>query len=166
MTIRKANEQKDYDQIWDIFSTVIATGDTYVFDPKTPKDVLLKYWFGDYMDTFVAVSDEGEILGTYFIRPNQVGLGSHIANCGYMVNPEYRGKGTGKLLCEHSIKFAKENGYLGIQFNFVVSTNTVAVKLWQRCGFKIIGTIPKGFRHATLGFVDAYIMFKDLQDGE
>ncbi len=154
MEIRKAHEQKDYDAVWEIFSRVIQTGDTYVFDPNSPKDSLHKYWFADYMDTFVAVNEKDEILGTYFIKPNQIGLGDHIANCGYMVNPDFHGKGTGKLLCGHSLRFAREKGYLGIQFNLVVSTNTVAVKLWQKFGFDIIGTTPKGFRHKELSLVD------------
>lgn len=114
------------------------------------------------MNTFVAV-EKDEILGTYIIKPNQIDLGSHIANCSYMVSPKDQGRGIGKLLCEHSINFAKEKGYLGIQFNIVVSTNTAAVKLWQQFGFEIIGTTPRGFRHKDLGFVDTYIMFKDLQ---
>ncbi|WP_310555165.1 GNAT family N-acetyltransferase [Flavobacterium sp.] len=101
-------------------------------------------------------------LGTYIIKPNQIDLGDHVANCSYMVNPKFHGRGTGKLLCEHSIKFAKNKGFLGIQFNIVVSTNESAVKLWQRFGFDIIGTTPKAFRHQTLGLVDTYIMYKDL----
>jgi GNAT superfamily N-acetyltransferase len=162
INIRKANEQKDYDSVWDIFTNVISTGDTYVFDPKTHKKTLNKHWFADYMDTFVAVDDKDEIIGTYIIKPNQIDLGDHIANCSYMVNPKYHGHGVGKLLCEHSINFAKDKGFLAIQFNIVVSTNEAAVKLWQKFGFNIIGTTPKAFRHQTLGFVDAYIMYKDL----
>jgi GNAT superfamily N-acetyltransferase len=162
MIIRRADEEQDYDKVWEIFSNVIKTGDTYVFDPDTPKESLHKYWFADSMDTFVAVDDNGEILGTYFIKPNQIDLGNHIANCGYMVNPRFQGRGTGKLLCEHSIEFARDKGYLGIVFNIVVSTNKIAVDLWQRLGFKIIGTTPKGFRHKSLGLVDTYIMFREL----
>jgi ribosomal protein S18 acetylase RimI-like enzyme len=162
MNIRRAEELKDYDKVWDIFTNVISTGDTYVFDPETPKDTLHKNWFADYMDTFVAVDDNEEIVGTYIIKPNQIDLGNHIANCSYMVNPKYQGRGVGKLLCEHSIKFAKEKGFLGIQFNIVVSTNESAVKLWQKFGFAIIGTTPKAFRHKTLGLVDTYIMYKEL----
>ena len=158
-----ADIQQDYDKVWDIFSNVIRTGDTYVFDPYTPKESLSRNWFADYMDTFVAIDSDGEILGTYIIKPNQIDLGNHIANCGYMVNPKYQGRGIGKLLCEHSIVFAKDKGYLGIQFNIVVSTNTIAVALWKKLGFEIIGTTPKGFRHKSLGFVDTYIMFKDLR---
>jgi len=146
----------------DIFKEVIATGDTYVFEPNSPKESLTAYWFAAYMNTFV-VEVQDDIVGTYIIKPNQIGLGNHIANCSYMVSPNYQGQGIGKLLCEHSINFAKESGYLGIQFNIVVSTNEAAVKLWQKFGFEIIGTTPNGFRHKSLGLVDTYIMFKDLQ---
>lgn len=162
LSIRKANLTTDYEPIWDIFSSVIATGDTYVFNPDTPQSDLRDYWFAASMDTFVA-EENGKIVGTYFIKPNQIGLGSHIANCGYMVSPKYQGQGIGRLLCEHSLAFAKSKGYLGIQFNIVVSTNEKAVKLWQQFGFQIIGTTPKGFRHQKLGLVDTYIMFKDLE---
>jgi L-amino acid N-acyltransferase YncA len=161
MTIRKAHEA-DYDEVWEIFSAIIKTGDTYVFDPDTPKSELQKSWFADYMDTFVAI-ENNEIVGTYIIKPNQIGLGNHIANCSYMVSPAHQGKGIGKLLCEHSINFAKEKKYYGIQFNIVVSTNQSAVRLWQKFGFEIIGTTPKGFRHKELGLVDTYIMFKKLE---
>ncbi|MCC9166392.1 GNAT family N-acetyltransferase [Pontibacter harenae] len=162
MKIRKADKVLDYEQIWDIFFQVIKTGDTYVFDPNTSKEALDKYWLADYMDTFVAVDDNDLVIGTYIIKPNQVDLGNHIANCSYMVKPNYQGKGIGKLMCEHSIEFAKQKGYFGIQFNIVVSTNTGAVNLWKKYGFEIIGTTPKGFRHKELGLVDTYIMFKKL----
>ena len=162
ITIRKADIGSDYDSIWAIFQKVIATGDTYVFDPDTQKEDLSKHWFADYMETFVA-TDGDVVLGTYIIKPNQIGLGNHIANCSYMVNPHDHGRGIGKMLCEHSINVAKNSGYLGIQFNIVVSTNQVAVKLWQKFGFNIIGTTPHGFRHHQLGLVDTYIMFKDLR---
>ena len=162
MKIRKADQARDYEKIWDIFWNVIQTGDTYVFDPNTPREALHKHWFADYMDTFVAVDDDDTILGTYIIKPNQIDLGIHISNCSYIVNPNYQGKGIGKHLCEHSIEFAKQKGYSCIQFNIVVSTNTNAVNLWKKFGFEIIGTTPKGFRHKELGLVDTYIMFKDL----
>lgn len=152
---------RDIDGIWDIFEKVIESGDTYVYDPETPKEDLAKHWFAPGMRIFVS-EEEGKIAGTYFIRPNQIALGSHIGNCGYMVHPDARGKSIGRSLCEHSIATGRELGYKGIQFNFVVSTNMAAVYLWQKCGFKIIGTIPGGFKHLTLGYVDAYIMFREL----
>ncbi len=161
LNIRPATIEHDYDSVWNIFSEVIRSGDTYVFDPKTPKSDLKKLWFGENIRTFVAEED-AQVSGTYIIRPNYLGLGSHIANCGYMVHPAAQGKGIGKQLCEHSIFFAKECGYHAIQFNVVVSTNDGAVALWKKFGFSIIGTTPNGFNHSTLGFVDTYIMYKKL----
>ncbi|NER15229.1 GNAT family N-acetyltransferase [Leptobacterium flavescens] len=158
--IRKA-DFKDYDQIWEIFREVIRSGDTYVFDPDTPEEELEKHWFAPYMETFVA-EKEGEILGTYVIKPNQIGLGSHIANCSYMVHPDAHGQGIGKTLCEHSIDFATGAGYKAMQFNIVVSTNKAALKLWEKFGFRIIGTIPEGFKHRELGYVDAHILYRKL----
>ncbi|WP_254411394.1 GNAT family N-acetyltransferase [Dyadobacter diqingensis] len=160
MHIRKAIDQ-DRHEVWEIFTAVIQTGDTYVFAPDTPKEDLDKIWFASYMETYV-LEDNGEILGTYVIKPNQIDLGSHIANGSYMVHPKAQGRGIGNLLCEHSLIEAKRFGFKAMQFNIVVSTNKVAVKLWQKHGFEIIGTIPEGFNHLELGYVDAYIMFRKL----
>lgn len=151
----------DYDAVWDIFENVIKSGDKFVFSPETKKKELSKLWFAPSMKTYVVV-EENKILGTYFIKPNQLGLGSHVANCGYMVSSDAMGKGVGRFLCDHSIENAKIKGYKAIQFNMVVSTNDIAVKLWEKFGFKIIGTIPKGFNHTKLGYVDAYIMHREL----
>ncbi len=160
MTIREA-AAADVDAIWEIFESVVKDGDTYAFAPGTSKETFLNLWFGAPVRTYVAVAD-GEILGTYFIKPNQPGLGAHIANCGYMVHPAARGQGIGGKMCEHSLSVAKELGYKGMQYNIVVSTNTKAVELWKKFGFRIIGTIPGGFRHIRLGYIDAYIMFREI----
>ncbi|MEO9893263.1 GNAT family N-acetyltransferase [Aurantibacter sp.] len=161
MKIRKAIAS-DIDQVWEIFTKVIKTGDTYVFHPDTPKSDLEKYWFAPYMNTYV-IEENGIIFGTYIIKPNQIDLGNHIANCSYMVSPKAQGKGIGKKLCEHSLQIAKEKDFEGIQFNIVVSTNKAAIALWEKNGFTIIGTTPRAFRHAKLGLVDTYIMYKDLK---
>ena len=160
MTIREATPN-DIDGVWEIFEQVVKPGDTYAFDPDSSRDDMLKLWFAPTMRVYVA-EENNKIWGTYFIKPNQAGLGAHIANCGYMVHPETRGRGLGKQLCGHSLVIAREMGYKGMQFNFVVSTNTTAVKLWQNLGFSIIGTIPGGFNHRQLGYVDAYIMFQKI----
>ena len=160
MLIRQATPA-DLDAIWEIFERVVATGDTFAFSPVTKKAELPGLWLAPAMDTFVAESD-GKIVGSYFIKPNQPGLGAHIANCGYMVHPGCRGKGIGGELCRHSLQIAKVLGYRGMQFNRVVSTNTGAVALWQRLGFRIIGTVPGGFNHQKLGYVDAFIMFREI----
>ena len=122
----------------------------------------LAFWLGDDRETFVAEED-GEIVGTYFIRANRAGGGKHICNCGYIVGEQARGKGVASKMCEHSQVEAVARGYRAMQYNLVVSTNERAVRLWQHMGFEIIGTVPAGFRHPRLGFVDAHIMYKVLK---
>lgn len=151
----------DRDGIWEIFSKVVQGGDTYVFEPDTPIKDLDHHWLAAHIHTYV-LEGQGRILGTYILKANQIGLGSHIGNSSYMVHPEVQGKGLGSLLCSHSLERAAELGFTGIQFNLVVSTNKAAVALWKKFGFKIIGTTPKGFRHAHLGLVDTHIMFREL----
>ena len=160
MIIRPASPQ-DQDAVWEIFSAVIQTGDTYVFSPQTPRSDLPKHWFADYMQTYVA-EENGQIVGTYILKPNQVDLGSHVANASYMVHPNAQGHGVGSQMCEHSLVLAKELGYSAMQFNIVVSTNQAAVMLWKKYGFEIIGTTPMGFNHQILGLVDTYIMYKAI----
>lgn len=150
-----------FDAIWEIFHHVVSQGDTYVFPPDIKKSDALNLWVSKQHTTFVAINDE-QVVGTYIIKPNFPGLGSHIANCSYMVSERARGLGVGKAMGLHSIDYATTEGYLGMQFNIVVSSNKPAVKLWHSLGFTVIGTIPRGFNHASLGYVDTYIMYRDL----
>jgi L-amino acid N-acyltransferase YncA len=149
------------DAIWSIFHAVVAPGDTYVFDPKMPREEALAYWFGPDTRTYVAESG-GQVVGTYILKPNQPALGSHVANAAFMVLPAARGAGLGKRMGEHCLVEARRLGFRAMQFNFVVSTNEAAVRLWQQLGFEIIGTLPEAFRHSQRGFVDAYVMFQTL----
>ena len=160
MNIRLA-EERDWPSLWSIISTVIRTGDTYTLEPDASETTAKKYWIDDVLETWVA-EEKGEIVGTYVLRANQRGLGSHVSNVGYMVRPRHAGRGIGMQLGEHSLANAKEKGFQAMQFNAVVSTNTRAVELWKRLGFAIIGTVPKGFRHQALGMVDLYIMHRFL----
>src|SRR5262245_55487013 len=152
----------DEDAIWDIFHAVVAHGDTYVFDAQTPREEGLAYWFRPDTYTYVAERD-GQAVGTYILRGNQPALGSHVANAAFMVSPTARGSGIGRRLGEHCLAEARRLGFRAMQFNFVVSTNEAAVRLWQQLGFQIVGTLPGAFRHARHGFVDAYVMFAVLQ---
>jgi ribosomal protein S18 acetylase RimI-like enzyme len=156
----------DFDAIWDIFSSIIEAGETYPFAPDTTRAVGYEYWFGAAATTFVAVRGRERVLGMYRIVTNQVGRGAHVANASYMVSPLAQGAGIGRLLGEHSLLQARAMGYLAMQFNYVVSTNTAAVKLWKQLGFTIVGTLPKAYRHPRLGFVDAYVMYQLLADLE
>lgn len=125
-------------------------------------DELKAYWFGGIENEFWALEENGVILGGFYQRCNQMGLGSHIANGGYVVSPAAKGRGVGRILGERSVERARERGFRGIQFNFVVATNTVAVKLWRSLGFIIIGSIPGGYHYKQERYDDAFIMFKDL----
>jgi L-amino acid N-acyltransferase YncA len=158
--IRKARNS-DRPAVWNIFKQIIQNGDTYAFSPDTSFPEFRKFWFATKQLCYV-LTEGKELLGSYTLRKNQPGLGSHIANASYIVHPAHQGKGLGKVLCEHSITEAKKSGYLGIQFNIVVSTNQAAVHLWKKMGFEIIGTTPLGFRHLQLGYVDTHIMYRKL----
>lgn len=157
----RAAQEKDFDEIWRIFKKIIARGDSYVNSSETNKVKARAKWMNKDAKTFVAEID-GKILGAFLLKSNQVGRGSHVANASYIVDEKARGMGVGKALADHSIATAKELGFKAIQFNFVVATNSIAVKLWQSVGFQIIGTIPQAFNHKDLGYVDAYIMFREL----
>jgi len=161
LTIRPAGNA-DKDAIWEIFHAVVATADTYAYPADTPREQALAWWFPAGGWTFVALIDD-RTVGTYVMKPNQPGQGGHVANCGYMVAPEASGRGVGEAMCRHSLVEARRLRFLAMQFNFVVSTNTRAVSLWKRCGFEIVGTLPRAFRHPSHGLVDAYVMHQHLE---
>ena len=160
LTIRVAKET-DRDVIWEIFRATVAPGDAFVYDPNTPREEAMAYWFAKGTRTYSAEQD-GKIVGSYILRANRPGLGDHVANAGFMVAPKARGLGVGRAMGEHALTEARRLGYRAMQFNFVISTNESAVRLWQQLGFKIVGTLPGVFRHARKGFVDAYVMYRLL----
>lgn len=160
MQIRAASVQ-DQPHIWAIIEPVIRAGETYTLDRNMAEDEALAYWMGADKETFVAEED-GNILGTYYMRSNQAGGGRHICNCGYMTRVEATGRGIARRMCLHSLNHARARGYRGMQFNFVVSTNERAVRLWETLGFNIVGRLPLAFDHPARGFVDALVMFQAL----
>jgi len=160
VSIREATSA-DWPALWSIIAAVVRTGDTYTLPPDVSEDEAKAYWAGPGLATYVAEA-EGRIIGTYALHPNQPGLGSHVANAGYMVRADCAGRGVGTQLAEHSLATARAAGFRAMQFNAVVSTNVRALALWQRLGFSIVGTIPAGYRHATLGFVDLHVMHRSL----
>ncbi|NDF12934.1 MAG: GNAT family N-acetyltransferase [Proteobacteria bacterium] len=151
----------DADAIWEIFKAVVKTGDSYTYKTDTSRKEAEDIWKRDPRTRYV-VRYNNAIAAFYDLKPNQRGLGSHIANAGYMVHPDFQGKGIGKTMGQHSIEEARKKGYKAMQFNMVVSTNEKAVNCWKSIGFSIIGTIPKAFDHKQHGLVDAYIMHRFL----
>jgi ribosomal protein S18 acetylase RimI-like enzyme len=141
---------------------VFRAGETCAFPPDISETDGRKSWIDAHAATYVAQID-GKIVGTYYLKPNQPGLGSHVCNAGYIVSEQARGQGVATLMCEHSQREAKRMSFRAMQFNIVVSTNETAVRLWQKLGFEIVGRLPGAFRHSALGFVDAFVMYKQLQ---
>ncbi|MGQ0660049.1 MAG: GNAT family N-acetyltransferase [Sphingosinicella sp.] len=160
MQVRLANPN-DASSIWSIIGPTIRAGETYALDRDMPEDEALAYWLAQDRETFVAEVGKG-IFGTYYLRPNQGGGGNHICNCGYMTSAAASGRGIARAMCLHSLERARERGFKGMQFNFVVSTNERAVRLWEALGFGIVGRLPLAFRHPSLGYVDALVMFQAL----
>ena len=160
VTIRPATDA-DKPAIWQIIKGVIAGGDTYTFAPDTSEADMISFWFSPEKHVYVA-EDDGNILGTYWLKANQPGLGDHVGNGGYMVSPDAKGRGIGKLMAEHSIDEARRIGFHSIQFNFVVKSNTVAVNLWKSVGFEVVGEIPDAIRHSQHGLTNALIMYRKL----
>jgi L-amino acid N-acyltransferase YncA len=161
VTIRTAVEA-DFEAMWAIFRDVIASGDTYVFAPDTPRADAHAYWFGAGVASYVAELN-GRIAGMYKLAANQRDRGSHVANASFMVAPAASGKGVGRRMGVHCVEEARKRGFRAMQFNFVVSTNQAALALWHSLGFAIVGTLPKAFAHKELGLVDAYVMFRTLE---
>ena len=162
MNIREA-DANDLDAIWPIFHAIVKAGDTYAFAVDTTREQAKTIWLDTPRKTFVA-EENGTVQGTYFIKSNQAGPGSHVCNCGYMVAGSARGKGLATAMCEHSQRIAVELGYKAMQFNCVVSSNAGAIRLWTRLGFETVGRLPGAFHHPNHGFIDALVMYKWLAD--
>ena len=141
---------------------VFRAGDTYAIDTDIPKDAALAYWFGPERTVFVC-EVAGALLGTYYIVRNQKGGGSHVCNCGFATDPGQTGKGVARAMLAHALDTARSLGFRAMQFNFVVSSNTRAVAIWERAGFDIVGRLPDAFHHPEKGYVDALVMYKALE---
>jgi ribosomal protein S18 acetylase RimI-like enzyme len=160
MLIRPATNG-DADAIWAIMEPIIREGETYTLPRDMVRDSALAYWLSSNHEVFVT-EENGKIVGTYFLQANQQGGGGHVANCGYMTDVTATGRGVARAMCEHSLGRARGRKFRAMQFNFVISTNERAVRLWQSFGFEIIGRLPAAFLHPSHGYVDAYIMYRTL----
>jgi ribosomal protein S18 acetylase RimI-like enzyme len=161
LVIRLATE-RDRDAIWGILEPMIRSGETFTLSREMNKEQALGYWFSAEKETFVW-EENGVVLGTYFLKTNQEGGGAHVANCGYVTSASAQGRGIARAMCLHSLKRAKERGFRAMQFNFVVSSNERAIKLWTSLGFEIVGRLPLAFEHPALGFVDALVMYRRIE---
>jgi L-amino acid N-acyltransferase YncA len=154
--------QADWPQVWPIWREIVSAGETYAWDPETDEASARDLWLlPPPAQVWVAVEDR-TVVGTALLKPNQPGLGAHVANASFMVSSTASGRGVGRRLAEHVLTQARASGYRSMQFNAVVSTNTRAIALWRALGFTIVGTIPGAFRHARLGYVDLHVMYREL----
>lgn len=160
MLIRPA-ASTDAGAIWRVLEPILRAGETYTLPRDLAEREALAYWLSPEREVFVA-EDRGQVLGTYYLRANQKGGGAHVANCGYVTAPWASGQGVARAMCAHSLDRARARGFRAMQFNFVVSSNERAVRLWQTFGFEIVGRLPGAFLHPALGYVDAYVMYRDL----
>lgn len=160
VVIRAAMDADD-DAIWGILEPTIRAGETYALPRDMTREAALAYWRAPGNAVFVA-EDGGVVVGTYVLRANQQGGGRHVANCGYVTAVEATGRGVARAMCLHSLDEAGRRGFRAMQFNLVVSTNARAVRLWESCGFTIVGRLPGAFEHPAAGFVDALVMYRAL----
>jgi ribosomal protein S18 acetylase RimI-like enzyme len=160
ITIRRATP-KDASAIWAILEPVFRAGDTYTVDADIPRKAALAYWAGGNHTAFVAEAGK-QIVGTYFLCPNQAGGGAHVCNCGFATDPDTRGRGVARRMLEHALSAARAAGFKAMQFNFVVSTNDRAIRTWKQYGFAEVGRLPQAFLHPVEGYVDALVMYKRL----
>ena len=151
----------DADRIWRVLEPAIRAGETYAQPVDLGREEALADWSAPGHEVFVA-EERDVLVGTYYLRPNQLGGGAHVANAAYMVLPAATGRGIAQRMCEHSLEHARRRGFLALQFNFVVSSNERAVRLWQRLGFAILARLPKAFRLPSGALVDAFVMHKSL----
>lgn len=154
--------QDDFAIFWPTFKAIVAEQHTYAIDPDISYEAAYSLWCQVPKATYAVRDSAGELVGSYYLKANAAGPGSHVCNCGYMVTAAARGKGVARAMCEHSQQLARTHDFKAMQFNAVVATNEAAVALWQRLGFNIVGTVPKAYCHATQGLVDSYVMHKFL----
>ncbi|MDO8967424.1 GNAT family N-acetyltransferase [Algoriphagus sp.] len=151
----------DSESLWEIIEPIIREGSTYVFYPDSSREKMLGYWMDADKVTYVA-EENGELVGTFYLKANQADRGSHVVNAGYMVSPLVAGRGIGKAMAEFSFLEAKRMGFHAMQFNYVLKSNVAAVRLWQKLGFELVGEIPEAFSHPKTGLSSVLVMYRKL----
>lgn len=152
----------DWEQIWPVFAEIVEAGETYAYPTDLTSDQAQALWLEGAPGLTVVLEEDGKVLGSAKMGPNRPGRGDHIGTASFMVDAAARGHGVGRRLGEYVVQWHRDQGYRGIQFNAVVETNTSAVRLWQRLGFEIVGTVPGAFDSRSHGYVGLHVMFLPL----
>ena len=163
MIIRQITEA-DWVDFFPTFTEVVEAGETYAFPVGLSIEDAHGWWVESPPGVTVVATDEetGAILGSAKSGPNRPDRGSHVATASFMVTSAARGRGVGRALGEWVLTWARAQGDSAMQFNAVVETNVVAVKLWQDLGFTIIGTVPEAFDSREHGRVGLHVMHRRL----
>lgn len=159
--ILRTAQSRDHDAIWSILEPILRAGETYALPRDWDRERALAYWFSPAHHVFVA-EEAGTVLGSYYLRANQLGAGDHVANGTYATHPAARGRGVARAMGQHSFEAARALGFSAMQFNLVVATNSHAVALWTSLGLREVGRLPGVFRHPAHGAVDALVMHRNL----
>jgi len=155
-------EEGDWARVHDIVVEVATAGETYAMDVPASVEETRAFWTGQH--NVVALDESGRVVGTAKMGPNRPAQGSRVGTASFMVGSAARGRGVGRALAEHVVEWHRANGFRGIQFNAVVSTNTSAVRLWHELGFATIGVVPGAFRLPSGEYADLHVMHLDLTD--
>ncbi len=142
-TVRQFNE-KDITDLIRIWNKVVEDGIAYPQEDYLDTETGMEFFSSQSYTGVVEV--DGRVQGLYILHPNNIGRCGHICNASYAVSPEMRGRHLGEALVLDSLRKGRELGFTVMQFNAVVESNIHARHLYERLGFRQLGTIPKGFR--------------------
>ena len=154
-------DANDEEQLHQIFREVVDSGSQFPYECSSIEE-FRRQFFNPQGQVYVCHNIDGEVIGGFYLRLNFSGRSSHIANAAYMIRSSCRGKGVGSLLIKASLHLAKDQGFRAIQFNMVLSQNILAVKLYQKLGFDIVGVLPEAVRNPDGSYQDGYVMYRKL----
>ncbi len=161
--ILEAYKAEDEEALFAIFKEVVDAGCQFPYESSSMQEFRTQF-FGPTSQVYVCRSAEGQIIGGFYLKSNYSGRSEHIANAAYMIKSTHRGLGIGTLLVKSSLRIASALGFLAMQFNMVLSQNAGAIKLYERLGFEIVGTIPNAIRNADGSFQDGYTMYRRIDN--
>lgn len=158
-------DERDEEELYDIFREVVDSGSQFPYECSSIEE-FHRQFFTPQGQVYVCHSLKGKVIGGFYLKANFSGRSNHIANAAFMIHKTYRGKGLGSLLIKASLHLAKNLGFHAMQFNMVLSQNISAIRVYERLGFNIIGTIPQAVRNPNGSFQDGYVMHRKLNNIE
>ncbi|MFJ6197965.1 GNAT family N-acetyltransferase [Micromonospora sp. NPDC092111] len=161
MRIRAVTEN-DWPAVWPIVAQVVTAADTFPYDPGLTSAAARGLWLESPPGLTVVAVDGDRVHGTAKMGPNRPGPGAHVATASFMVAADSRGRGVGRALSEYALAWARRQGYAAMQFNAVVESNEVAVGLYRRLGFAVVGTVPESFTLPSGRRVGLHVMHRFL----